>query len=203
MTNTTLRSSRGLSLIETTVVLSVLTVLTSTLAPAVHDYVVDARGVKARSDMDNIAVAVARLAFDVPAARARTWAELDVLVGAGEIPGADAAGTEPWLATVDSGRAATLDDHLVTNQPGFARRTAFGGSLVARGWAGPYLTTGVGPDPWGNRYAVSVGNLAGDAGLSAVVISAGPNGRIETPFGGRGAAPESDDLVVTISGGRR
>ncbi len=202
MTHTPRHNARGFSLVETTIVLSVLTVLTSALSPAIGDYVADARRVKARSDLENIAVAVARFAFDAPAAPTGAWTSYDVLVGAGEIPGAGAAGTEPWLATLTSGHVATLDDHLVTNQAGYARRPAFGGSLVARGWAGPYLSTGVGPDPWGHRYAVSVRHLATGSGSSTVVISAGPNGRIETPFDGPAGAAESDDFVVTIGGGR-
>jgi type II secretory pathway pseudopilin PulG len=196
-------SATGFSLVETTIVLSVLTLLTSVMAPAIGDYVAGARLVKARSDMDVIGVSIARFVFDVTAqqGRAGAWSTYDALVGAGQTPAAGARGAEPWVASLASGRVATIDDHLVTNDAGYPLRPSFGGSMFSRGWAGPYLGTGVGPDPWGNRYAVSVRHLVDGSGSNTVVISAGANGVIETPYSGI-AAVASDDLVMVIAGGR-
>jgi hypothetical protein len=104
---------------------------------------------------------------------------------------------------MSSDRASTLDEHLVTNDAGHARRAGLvGGGMFWRGWAGPYLSTGVGPDPWGYRYAVSVGHLTDGSGSNAIVMSAGPNGVIETPFNTSRARTDSDDLSVLLAPGR-
>lgn len=205
MTQTRAHHSGGFSLVESTILLAVLTLLTSVMAPAIGDYVTGARLVKARGDMHVIAVAVARFAFDVTLQpdKPGSWSRFDVLVGAGEIPAASTNETEAWLADLSSERASALDDHLVTNQAGHERREQqFGGGMFWRGWAGPYLGTGVGPDPWGYRYAVSVRHLADGSGSSAIVISAGPNGAVETPFNGNGVRTDSDDLTVLLAPGR-
>ena len=47
-------------------------------------------------------------------------------------------------------------------------------------------------DPWGNAYLIDVRASGG------VVLSAGPNGTIETPFSGGAPAPVGDDIVVEI-----
>jgi type II secretory pathway pseudopilin PulG len=70
------------------------------------------------------------------------------------------------------------------------------------------ISTGVGADPWGNHYLVNIrlGRLAGEgargeAGSKRIwVLSAGPNGIIETPFeqdGGR-AAVGGDDVATRV-----
>ncbi len=92
------------------------------------------------------------------------------------------------------------------------------------GWRGPYLSSPIGPDPWGNRYLVNTMFLAplrptppppqwgieGAVGWNRPVfcLSAGPNGTIETPFGGIGAPGfgvlrGGDDFTYVISGASR
>jgi hypothetical protein len=62
----------------------------------------------------------------------------------------------------------------------------------------------VGPDPWQNRYMVNAGaaqSRASDDGPHAVfVLSAGPNGIIETPFWqpAQTAKGRGDDILVRI-----
>lgn len=205
MTHRHARSTGGFSLVEITIMLSVLTLLTSVLAPSIGDYVSDARLIKARSDMQMISVAVARFAFDVTmeASKPDSWTRFDVLVGAGEIPASNTDETVAWISDPSSGRAAELDAHLVTNAAGHSRRAnGFGGGMFSRGWSGPYLSGGVGPDPWGYRYAVSVRHLADGSGANAIVLSAGPNGRVETAYNGHGVSYNSDDLTVVLSGSR-
>ena len=205
MTHKHARGAGGFSLVETTIILSVLTLLASVMAPSIGDYVVEARLIKARADMQMIAVAVSRFAFDVTlqSNQPDSWSHFDVLVGEGEIPGSTANETVTWVAKPSSGRASSLDAHLVTNEAGHARRESqFGGGMFSRGWAGPYLSGGIGPDPWGYRYAVSVRHMADGSGSSALVISAGPDGIIETPFNGNGVSTNSDDLTVLLAPGR-
>lgn len=49
------------------------------------------------------------------------------------------------------------------------------------------------PDPWGNQYLVVVGGPG--SSKTVVVISAGPNGTVETPFGSA-SSPKGDDIVA-------
>ncbi|MCX6551586.1 MAG: hypothetical protein NTY02_11400, partial [Acidobacteria bacterium] len=58
-------NERGLSLVEATIILLSLMVLTGVLAPGVRDYVNDARDVKVKEDCEAIGVSVARLLRDV------------------------------------------------------------------------------------------------------------------------------------------
>jgi len=185
-------------------VLAVASLLTSVLAPAIGDFVNGARLVKARSDMQVIAVGLTRFAFDVSLQRntSGSWSGFDVLVGAGQTPAPGDTDASPWTAELSTGRAGQLDDYLVRNQAGDERRTArFGGGMFSRGWAGPYLDAGVGPDPWGYRYAVSVRHLVDGSGWDAVVLSAGPDAIVETAFNSRAASTDSGDLGCLLAPG--
>ncbi len=77
------------------------------------------------------------------------------------------------------------------------------------GWSGPYLPESPGPDPWGRRYVVNIGLIPsadsptedrGPARFAVWVMSAGPNGVIETsyrqPIGN--AALAGDDIGVRL-----
>ena len=63
--NRGLGMQRGLSLVEVTIMLLVLMLLTSVLAPSIFDFVNDARRVKVKEDCEAIGVSVARLTRDV------------------------------------------------------------------------------------------------------------------------------------------
>jgi len=61
------------------------------------------------------------------------------------------------------------------------------------GWpADSVISLGESPDPWGNHYLVVVGGSASKK--TVTVISAGPNGTLETPFV-MPPAPRGDDIV--------
>ena len=57
-------SERGMSLVEATIILMVLAILTSVLAPSIGDYVNDARQTKAKEDLEALGTSVARLVRD-------------------------------------------------------------------------------------------------------------------------------------------
>ena len=59
------RGQRGLSLIEVTIMLLVLMLLTSVLAPSIFDFVQDAQWVKVKEDCEVLAISLARLIKDV------------------------------------------------------------------------------------------------------------------------------------------
>ena len=61
-----LRNRAGLSLVEVTIMLLVLMLLTGVLAPSIMDYVRDAQWVKVKEDCEAIGISVARVMRDVP-----------------------------------------------------------------------------------------------------------------------------------------
>lgn len=65
--------------------------------------------------------------------------------------------------------------------------------LSTRPEGAPPAATGVQPDPWGNQYLVVIG--VGSA-RSVTILSAGPNGTVETPFGAA-LSPRGDDIVAS------
>jgi hypothetical protein len=95
--------------------------------------------------------------------------------------------------------------------------TPFDKEWWAMGWSGPYFNK-IEPDPWGNTYLSNVAMLHSDTDGDyflgpTIVLSAGPNETIETPFDmypthitkGAGAGPGyvvgGDDAVCVLSAG--
>ena len=79
------RGMHGFSVAEVLTILTAFTVLGGLTAPAIYDYVEDARVIRARHDATTIAVSLVRLFDDVGARgrRPKGWASYDLLVGAG------------------------------------------------------------------------------------------------------------------------
>jgi type II secretory pathway pseudopilin PulG len=198
-----IRSQRGLSLTEVTIMLSVLSVLTAVMSPTIGDYVNDARHVKAASDVQVLATTFARFAYDVPADRnlASGWATYDLLVGPGDAPTTEGTGNNGWTAAEGTKSVGDLNDHLMVNTPGYPTRQP-GPHYVAGGWRGAYLSE-LTADPWGHRYAINVRAMSGAGQADTMVLSAGPNGIVETAFDADGLNPGGDDIVAVISGGSR
>ncbi len=105
------------------------------------------------------------------------------------------------------GPFGTLSQHLLFNGLGYPIRR----DPASFGWDGPYTSPDeVGPDPWNNRYLVNVGLLDASQGPQAAsgtvksavwVISAGPNGILETPFNQSIASttvPGGDDIGARL-----
>lgn len=146
---------------------------------------------------------------------------VDVLVSDGDLPGfADsvpvttlgtglfmdpsvmtgAAALRPWVETPATDR---FDVHLRINGRGYVEGMTGPGS----GWNGPYLSKPASSDPWGHAYLINTGFLRGlpprpawCTRCAVYVISAGPNGVIETPFQQPLANANllGDDLAVRI-----
>lgn len=117
---------------------------------------------------------------------------IDVLVGDGPAPAAPAG--SPWLTA----RTDTLANQLITNTPRYPARSGVDES----GWGGPYLAAPPGSDPWNHRYVVNIGLVlvAGAPKWAVWVLSAGPNGVIETPYKQllSSAALGGDDVGVRV-----
>jgi len=250
-------TARGLSLVEVTIMLFVLMLLTGVLAPSIMDFVRDAQWVKVKEDCEAIGVSVARLArdvgpclkFDGTGACTKTN-RVDILYSDGpdvtpaDMSGDAIAGFNGGAATAtdlnwykDDSRGDSMEHQFVDNgggpnypSPGDLNNHGTPGPSFGLGWRGAYLSPPIGPDPWGHRYlvnsvflavAVDAGPASAAAGGSAQTvtppakpgwsndtfcISAGPNGRYETAFGGNathGVYRRGDDFIYIISGDTR
>lgn len=176
-----LNDERGMSLVEATIILMVLAILTAVIAPSAADYVNDARQTKVKEDVEAIGTSILRLVRDTglgcvsdtpsPASTACTLANrVDLLVSNGNDPDSTAADyaspagtTTPasndngWLGGITpvvAGNQDAMDDQLVTNAPSYSNVNFAlgGGPKPGVGWRGSYLTGPVGPDPWGFKY---------------------------------------------------
>jgi prepilin-type N-terminal cleavage/methylation domain-containing protein len=190
------RVRHGFTLIELTVVLAVIVTLALVLTPSVANFINDSRVARAQNDCQTIAMAILEFYKDNGFPPQWTIAQdggpgpassrLDILISPGNPPridpGAGALGgmsLGAWL----NGRVGLLRDQLISNIPAYALRTP----TSQFGWNGPYLSSALGPDPWGNRYIVNIGQIdamqasgLGSTKFAVWVISAGPNGIIET-----------------------
>lgn len=121
---------------------------------------------------------------------------IDLLVGAGTAPAA------PPGSVWGTGSVGTLADELISNAPSYAVH----GGPDEPGWNGPYLPDAPDPDPWRHRYVVNLGLISADDGSSDTtkyavwVLSAGPNGIIDTPYKQplASAALAGDDVGVRV-----
>jgi type II secretory pathway pseudopilin PulG len=238
-------SQRGISLIEATIILAVLAILSAVLAPAIGGYVQDASRSTAKADVEVIGTALARMLTDV----GESWVlrngnggtltstpsrdaanRVDLLVSTGRIPVvgvARSSGTPDWDAAAGNLGVQVLDYYLVSNTPSSlpanAYRSATNMSVLTNfdpdsgaqfnsefAWRGSYLPGPIDADPWGNRYAANVEFLAKALGAGpsgnvndVFVISAGPNGEMQTRFDTDGSTAAGDDLIYIVSGGTR
>jgi prepilin-type N-terminal cleavage/methylation domain-containing protein len=188
----TARSHSGFTLIELTVVLAVIVTLALMITPSVATFISDSRSARARSDCQTILSAVVQFYQDNGFFPSWTLAQkggpgltqnrVQLLVSPGNLARED----QPSLWT--TGVAGLLSEQLMTDAPGYSLRTP----TSQFGWNGPYVSSEIGADPWGNRYVVNIDLI--DTSASAIgkggvvkaavwVLSAGPNGIIDTPFG--------------------
>jgi len=158
------------------------------LWPSVRRVRAESRRQQARQDVETITRALIRFYEDnaffplwdrAPGAPGGTLRRVDVLAGPGTAPEAP-AGSE-WVA----GITGSLADELIANAPSYRVR----GGPDEQGWSGPYLPEGFGTDPWNHRYVVNIGLIpsgepaVADTTKYAVwVLSAGPDGVIDTPY---------------------
>jgi hypothetical protein len=178
---------------EVTTILTAVTILSGVAAPAVTTYLEDAKLVRARGDVRTVAISLVRLMSDVGPERNREdgWAAYDLLTGAGLIPAANTASARNWAS---GAKVGSLDDHLITNAPGYPVRQP----RSQFGWRGAYIQDPVAADPWGQRYAVNVAAMR-SAAFDTVALSAGPDGIVESAFERDGLPTAGDDIVAMVS----
>lgn len=167
-------SERGLSLVEATIILMVLAILTSVLTPSMGDYINEARHTKVKEDVEELGMGIMRLLRDIGKPFLQRTAgsnfehenRVDLLVSEGNTPSKTsgtgvAASTTGYLIenAVEwddpiGDEVEHASDHLVDNDNGYTAPSfpALGGPKAGLGWRGAYISNSTGPDPWGNRY---------------------------------------------------
>jgi type II secretory pathway pseudopilin PulG len=148
------RTEGGLSLVEATVILGVVSMLTAVLAPSVRSYVQTAQQAAAKKDVEVIGSALARMLTDVgelwvsrdgngasataPPSHA-AGNRVDLLVSDGRVPAkylARSSGSPDWDTAVNDTTVQKLEYFLVTNTPSNtsanAYRTATNMSVVSQ-----------------------------------------------------------------------
>ena len=119
-----------------------------------------ADSIQALADAQRIAVGILRFAGDTGKAptSASSGEEFSFLHGPGLLPAA-----EEWV----QGKGEPLSTFLLQNGSGIPS------------WKGPYLRN-LSQDPWGRAYLANVRSLTSGDRERLWVISAGPNGRVDT-----------------------
>jgi len=193
---------KGFTIPEMAAILTLTTIAAGSIAPWVHDYVSEVRYQRAVHDTRAIAAAMSHFEGDVPGQsdQERGWATFDLVVGAGATPSVGVGGDSAWVAPLGAAGVGALDAQLVTNAAGYSAFSPQQTDWI-RGWHGPHVKAGIGPDPWGHRYAINVKALLSGASRT-VVVSAGPNGQIETAFQGTAIFAGGDDLIAVVAQAR-
>ena len=161
-------SAQGFTLAELLVSLTVILLLAIVVPALIATSVARTRMARAEADVERIAEDLKHSGLEARLSASNRKARVDVLAGVGNVPMLPP--NSPW-----AGRSEDL-----------AHMPDENGGAAAAGRQGLEGTT----DPWGNRYMVNVGALSGlphnDAtarvGRAVWVLSAGPNGIVETPF---------------------
>jgi general secretion pathway protein G len=199
-----MNNNKGFTLIELAVVLAIIAVLAAVLTPIVTGYLDQARVARAQADVRTIADSLKLYNRDTgrwPIYNSSTDFTADTALGGRaelgtSIGNAPTAGAS-WI--LNASLATTALNNYIN-----ADLTAVGSAAFPRaGFRGPYLSS-VEADPWGNEYLINAANLKKTGtGLTnhAYVISAGPNGTLET---NRDVAtsstlsPGGDDIISVI-----
>ena len=203
------RTEHGLSLIEITIVLLAMSIITAGVAPVAARVIDRTRLSRAVEDSEAIKTAVVMFVTDLGGAGFTGFTvtgtsggtTVRMLVGDGDIPRELGAGGDAlWQATVDNtgGTVDFLERHLITNNPRGSAANDYPNTGSDQ-WRGAYLDGPIDADPWGNRYAVNTRWMK-DAPRSndVFVLSAGPDEQIDTPFAVNGIVPGDDDIIAVI-----
>lgn len=198
-------NQRGITLVEATIVLTVLAILSAAAAPVVSRTLDRAKMARAIDDTKAIKTALNNFITEFTSFTPFTTTgvsggtTVQMLVSDGDTPRTvGAGGAAQWSDVVNPAAAQPVDfleRHLVTNTPGG------GGAYTTAGanpWRGAYINAPIDPDPWGNRYAVNTLYLRTTTTNDVFVLSTGPDEEINTAFAVNGATPGGDDIIAVV-----
>ena len=172
------KNEQGFTLIEVIVVAAIIAILAGILVPLILKEIDESRITRSYADARSISNAMLVFKKDTaqwPIMDEDCNANLTLLKGStGNDPGG--LGAMFWDIT----SVGFMDDHLMTDN----------NECYGTKWKGPYIAM-ITPDPWGNVYVSNVKNFP-VANAPVWIISAGPNGIIDTNAGASGLA--GDDI---------
>ena len=171
-------------------------------------YMEDGRRARAQAEAKVLGAAIMSFYKDVGTypARSSTGANNFVYV---LFTGASKPATNPFTANhtwvswgMNATRGDILDNHLLRNAPGGANTAAYPVTNDLR-WRGPYIAGSSPVDPWGRPYVINIisgwYNHASDY-KRIFVLSAGPNGQIDTHHSSTALTDiAGDDLGMLLS----
>jgi prepilin-type N-terminal cleavage/methylation domain-containing protein len=189
------RNEKGFTLIEVVVVVAVIAILAAVLTPYITKYIDDSKIAKARNEVQVIAAAVTNAYKDLGRWPNRNTAVADyggLYTGATTPAAAFIGAATGWPAP--GALWNSLDTHLVTNGHTYP--------LVGdTKWSGPYATT-LPVDPWGRPYVINAANFqtqpVAPPFIPVWVLSAGPNGIVETNIAAATTVTGGDDIGFRV-----
>lgn len=202
-----MKNTKGFTLIELAVVLAIIAVLAAILTPMALNYLDQARVSRAMADASTIAQAVTLFKRDtgyypvytsLASAKAGTTA-YGTLASAGTAPSVGTGGLGWSSALGGSNTNGVITTALNTSWSDMTQNAENPGKTSYRG---PYIGA-LDSDPWGNQYLVTgMTTITGvTSGGHAFVISAGPNGTLDTSayLTGTAITAGGDDIIVPLN----
>jgi prepilin-type N-terminal cleavage/methylation domain-containing protein len=186
---------KGFTLIEVIGAIAVVALLAGIITPSVIKHIDDSKRARAQNDALVIGAALSSFSKDNggwPTKDSAATFNLILLVGDGNTPTSANAAAANWVLAPAAANADLMAYHLINNRPKNVVANAYPLPPGEIAWRGPYQPT-LPTDPWGNRYAVNIGNMA--RANAVWVLSAGPDGIVQTAF--NQAIPANGVLTTT------
>ncbi|MBI5847131.1 MAG: type II secretion system protein GspG [Nitrospirae bacterium] len=174
-----LREQKGFTLIEVIVVAGIIAVLAGILVPLIFKEIDESKISRAAADVRSISAALIVMKKDTGnwPVTASCTPDVTLIHGAGALP--------PLVGGWNASTLEIFDNYLNNDSNNCWPNT----------WKGPYIAT-VTPDPWGNQYLLNA-NYITMVGVAPIwIISAGPNGIVETPP--TNTVPGGDDIGLRL-----
>jgi len=188
------RRQGGFTLIEVVVVVAVIAILAAILTPFITKYITDSQVARSKNEAQVIAAAVTNAYKDLGRWPNRLNATTNY-AGIYSGPLGTAAPAAPFLNASWAGLAnwGLMYNQLVINGVGYPAVPS------ETRWNGPYGAA-FPLDPWGRPYVVNARDFTSVAvpPIPVWVLSAGPNGVIETNIAAATTSPGGDDIGFRI-----